>query len=220
MKHRRSALAALTVSLGLALAACAQMPAEPNPELDAFRAVAPASILVVPVVNESLDVDAGNYLLSTLPIPLAERGYYVFPVNTVKYVLEQEGFYEADRIAQQPPESLASLFGADAILYLTIERWDAQYVLLSTTVTVKLDYRMVAADGQEIWKASQVKQYTPNQSNSSQGGLGALVAMAVTAAATRASPNYLELARQANYDAIYFGPMAIPPGPLMLKEAR
>ena len=39
-----------------------------------------------------LDVDAPNYVLSALPVPVAEKGYYVFPVNTNKYVLEQEGY--------------------------------------------------------------------------------------------------------------------------------
>lgn len=57
-------------------------------------------------------------------MPLAE-GFYVFPVNTTKTVLEQEGFYEGEQIHQQPPEALARMFGADAVLYVTIKRWDA-----------------------------------------------------------------------------------------------
>jgi hypothetical protein len=93
----------------------------------AFKAAAPRSILVVPTINKSLDVDAPNYVIAALPVPIAERGYYVFPVNTVKYVLEQEGFYEGDRIHQQPPAALAKLFGSDAVLYVTIKQWDAKY---------------------------------------------------------------------------------------------
>ena len=179
----------------------------------------PIRILVVPVVNESLEVEAGNYLLSTLPIPLAERGYYVFPVNTVKFVLEQEGYYEADRVAQQDPAALAALFGADAILYLTFKRWDAQYVVLATTITVQLEYRMVAADGQEIWKETRTKQYTPDGNQNAQAsGLAALLAAAVTAAAARANPNYLELASQANNEAIGQGFNAVPLGPYVPKE--
>ncbi len=214
---RRAKLAAALLSLSLG--ACAALEPKPNPALDTFRAVAPRSILVVPVVNESLEVEAGNYLLSTLPIPLAERGYYVFPVNTVKFVLEQEGYYEADRVAQQDPAALAALFGADAILYLTIKRWDAQYVVLATTITVQLEYRMVAADGQEIWKETRTKQYTPDGNQNAQAsGLAALLAAAVTAAAARANPNYLELASQANNEAIGQGFNAVPLGPYMPKE--
>ncbi len=196
------------------LGACAALEPKPNPALDTFRSVAPRSILIVPVVNESLEIDAGNYLLSTLPVQLAERGYYVFPVNTVKVVLEQEGFYEAARVHQQPPEVLARLFGADAILYLTIKRWDAQYVVTNTTVTVQLEYRMVAADGTEIWREERTKQHFPqNQSQAGQSKGSALIAALIGAAVARASPNYLPLARDANRDAITYGRNAVPWGP-------
>lgn len=201
-------LAALAMLV--ALAGCV---APPKPrDLTAFNAAAPRSILVVPLVNKSLDVDAPNYMLSTLPVPLAERGYYVFPVNTAKVVLEQEGFYEGEQIHNQPPETLAKLFGADAVLYVTIQRWDAQYIVLSTTVTVEFDYRMVAKDGTEIWAAKQQLQYSPQQNN---GGspLGNLIAAAITAALTRAAPNYMPLAQQANTMVLLNGPQAPPPGP-------
>ena len=82
--------------------------------MSAFKAAPPHSILVVPVVNKSLDVDAPNYLLSTLSIPLAEKGYYVFPINTTKFVLEQEGMTEGEQIHGQNPIDLAKLFDADA----------------------------------------------------------------------------------------------------------
>lgn len=210
---------AAMLSLALLLTACAGLETkpqpEPKPELthEAFRAIAPRSILIVPVVNESLDVDAGNYLLSTLPIPLAERGYYVFPVNTVKTVLEQEGFYEGAQIHQQPPQVLANLFNADAILYLTIKRWDAKYVVLAASVTVQLEYRIVAADGTEIWRAESTNEYSPRVGDSDELNATGLIIYLIAAAATRASPDYLSLAQEANYDAIMLGPNALPYGP-------
>lgn len=99
----KNTIMALAVML---LAGCVAQPVKQD--MSAFKAAAPRSILVVPTINKSLDVDAPNYVLSTLPVPLAEKGYYVFPVNTTKYVLEQEGMYEADRIHLQPPETLAA----------------------------------------------------------------------------------------------------------------
>lgn len=181
-------------------------------DLSAFQAAKPRSILVVPAVNKSLDVDAPNYLLTTLSVPLAEKGFYVFPVHTARTVLEQEGFYEGDAIHQQPPQALASLFGADAVLYVTINRWDAQYAVIATTVTVNFDYRMVAKDGTEIWKANKQMQYTPQNQNTGHP-LANLIAAAVTAALTRADPNYLPLAVMANDQVFNTGPTAIPAGP-------
>lgn len=194
----------------LLLAGCATPPE--RPDFAAFEAAKPRSILVVPSVNNSLDVDAPDYLLSTLPKPLAEKGYYVFPVNTTKFVLQQEGFYEGEQIHQQPPELLAQLFHADAVLFVTINRWDAQYAVLSTTVTVEFDYRMVARDGTEIWSATQRMAYTPETSNTGSA-LGNLIAAAINAAVTRAAPNYLPLTRQANQQVFVVGHTAIPDGP-------
>lgn len=181
-------------------------------DLTAFQAAKPRSILVVPAVNKSLDVDAPNYLLTTLSLPLAEKGYYVFPVHTAKTVLEQEGFYEGEVVHQQPPQALAKLFGADAVLYVTINRWDAQYAVLATTVTVNFDYRMVSKDGTEIWAANKQMQYTPQNQNTGHP-LANLIVAAVNAAVTRAAPNYMPLAYMANDQVFINGPSAIPDGP-------
>ena len=194
------------------LAGCVTQPVKKD--LSAFVAAAPRSILVVPTMNKSLDVDAPNYVLTTLPVPLAEKGYYVFPVNTSKYVLEQEGYYEGEKIHQMPPENLAKLFDADAILYVTINRWDAQYIILSPQVTVEFDYRVVNRDGTELWKDTKRLVYTP-QNNSGGGLIGAMI----NAALTRAAPNYMPLTQQANHQAFY-GPQAFPDGPYRVKVEK
>lgn len=177
----------------------------------AYIAAAPRSILIVPIVNKSLEVDAPDYMLTTLPVTLGEKGYYVFPVNTTKFVLEHEGFYESEKIHGQPTADLAKLFGADAVLYLTINRWDAKYAILSTSVTVEIQYRMVSKDGTEIWQDSRKVVYTPQ----SGGGhpLAQLIVAAINAAVTRAAPNYMPLAKMANGQALVTGINAPPNGP-------
>ncbi|MFG5776813.1 DUF799 domain-containing protein [Comamonas sp. J-3] len=206
----------------IALAGCAvflagcQATAPQKRDVAAFEAAAPRSIVVVPVVNKSLDVDAPNYVLAALPIPIAEKGYYVFPVNTTKMVLEQEGFYESDRIHQQPAESIAKLFGADAVLFVTINRWDAQYAVLSTTVTVSFDYRLVNKTGEELWHNTQQMQYSPSQSSGSP--MAMLISAAINAAVARAAPNYMPLTEQANTYALQSGPNALLDGPYRPKK--
>lgn len=203
---------ALALAVALLLTGCATQ--QVKQDLSAFRAAKPRSILVVPAANKSLDVDAPNYLLTTLTVPLAEKGYYVFPVHTAKTVLEQEGFYDGDQVHKQAPETLAALFGADAVLFVTINRWDAQYAVLATTVTVDFDYRLVYKDGTEIWKANKKMQYTP-QNQSTGNPIADLVASAVTAALQRAKPNYMPLAQMANVQVIAAEPTAIPNGPYL-----
>lgn len=179
--------------------------------LDAFHNASPKSILVVPPVNLSTDVQSTTSLLATLPFYLAEKGYYVFPVNTVKTLLEYEGYYESAEVHAAPPEQLANLFKADSILYVTIHEWTSKYMLLTTTTEVDFEYRIVNADGAELWTVRQRMTYTPDNSSSGHP-LVDLLAMAVTAAAERAAPNYLPLTRQANAAAFY-GVNGLPPGP-------
>ena len=112
------------------------------------------------------------------------------------------------------------MFGADAILYVTIKRWDAQYVVLSTTVTVDFEYKIVSGKtGEELWAAEKSMQYSPQQSNSSGNLVADLVGMAVAAAITRAAPNYLPLTRQANVQVLYLDPTQVPNGPYVKKKS-
>lgn len=188
-------------------------------DMSAFETAKPRSILVLPIVNKSLDVDAPNYVLAALPIPVAEKGYYVFPVNTTKFVLEQEGYYEGEKIHEQTSSSLAKLFGADAVLYVTIHRWDAQYILLSTTVTVEFEYRMVSKDDVVIWEERKQMRYAP-QNDSGGHPVAQLLGALISAAITRAAPNYMPLTKQANQQVFVLGPNPLPDGPYRPVEKK
>lgn len=178
----------------------------------AFREADPESILVVPVINNTVNVDAADYFLTTIPMPVAERGFYVFPVHTVKRTMEDEGLADANMVHDADPTRLASLFGADSVLYITVEEWEARYVILNTVVTVTFSYRLVdGATGVLLWESQETMEYS--SSSGSSGDLAAdLVVSAVSAAMTRAAPNYMPLARQANFNAVTRRGHGLPAG--------
>lgn len=178
-----------------------------------LRTEAPRSILVVPAVNRSVEVTAPDYFLSTISRPLAERGYYVFPVHLVKRMMEDDGLNDADMVHAGDPQRLGKMFGSDAVMYITIERWDAQYIVFSTTVTVEMNYVLKSASsGQTLWSNKQKLVYQP-QNNNSGGGLAGLIAQAVVAAVAKAAPNYVPLAQQANMQAVSTKGQGLPAGP-------
>lgn len=182
-------------------------------DYSAFRAADPKSILVVPVVNNTMNVDAPDYFLSTVSEPVAERGFYVYPVNLVKKLMELDGLSDANLVHDADATRLASLFGADAVLYITINRWDAQYVVVSTTVTVEFSYVLKDGDtGVELWRSAERMQYTPDSNNQS------LLVMVVQAAITKAAPNYMPLARQANQNAVLRVGRGLPAGPYNVNQ--
>jgi hypothetical protein len=178
-----------------------------------FRQENPKSLLVVPAVNRSVDVDAPDYFLSTISRPIAERGYYVFPVHLVKRVMEDDGLGDANMVQANDPRQLAKMFGADAVMYITIDRWDARYALIATSVTVELTYQIKSGStGETLWSNTQKVVYQPQASNSGNA-LADLIASAIIAAIEKAKPNYIPLAVQANTQAIYQAGRGLPAGP-------
>ena len=194
------------VILAALAAACA--PAANKKDYSKLVSANPRALLVVPVVNKSVDVDAADYFLSTLSVPLAERGYYVFPVNLVKRMLEDDGLADASLVHGTDPVRLCALFGADAVLFVTIEQWTAKYVVLSTQVTVEFSYVLKdGRTGEELWRGHQAGVY------SSGDGGGGIAGAIVGAIVAKASPNYMPLARKANAQAMAYPGPGIPAGP-------
>jgi hypothetical protein len=205
---------ACVVGVTVVLAACAPMKQKTaHADYKTFRAQAPHSILIVPVVNHSVDIDAPDYFLSTISRPIAERGYYVFPVNLVKKVMSDDGLSDADMVHQNDPTVLGKMFGADSILYITIARWDSKYLVLNTTTTVELDYVLKSGTtGETLWKDHRHLAYSP-KNNSSGNAIADLVVAAVQAAVEKAKPDYIPLARQANGLSVYLSGTGLPAGP-------
>jgi hypothetical protein len=198
------------LALSVLLVGCAATPK--RSDYEAFRAENPRSILVVPPINKSVEVTAPDYFLTTISAPLVERGYYVFPINTARTVLADDGLSDADMVHAGDPRKLGELFGADTVLYISIERWDARYAVLSTTVTVELQYVLKSAhSGRELWKTARVVTYTPNSSN--VPGVAGLIANAIKAAIEKAAPDYMPLAKLANDQAINLKETGLPAGP-------
>ncbi len=129
--------------LAVGLAACAPKP-PPLPTYPASIGSPPRSILVIPVVNTSTEVEAADAFLATLAVPLAERGYYVFPTTMVKRVMEDDGLGDADMVHAADTKRLAAIFGADAVLYAKITDWNSRYIVLaaSTSVAIQYDLRL------------------------------------------------------------------------------
>lgn len=191
------------------LAGCAHQPptyAINDPEI--------RSILIVPVVNETHEVLAGNMMMSTMSWPLAERGYYTFPVNTVRFVLEQEGFYEPEKVHDLLPSTLANMFGTDAILYAKVTFWDATYMVLSTRTCVSVDFYLYSKTGEKLLETSYTQIYQPN--NNANAGLAGLIADMITAAMQRALPDYLPLANMINARLL----TNFAPGPYLPQEVQ
>lgn len=192
-------LAILLLSL---LAGCA---IPPNTKLDAFYVHKPRSIVVVPVMNESTEISAPSVFVSTLIAPLAERGFYVFPVYLTDMILRDFGLIEAGHIHQLHTQRFYELFGADTVLLVTIKDWSTKYLVLASSVVVEVEYLLKdTRTGTVLWQSEQ------RVTNDSGGG--DFITGIVDAALNALMTDYLPLARQANQQA-FQPPSGLPAGP-------
>ena len=193
------------------VAACGAQTIEPL-DYTAFRDSAPKSVLVLPVVNSSNEAEAADFFLTTAPIPLAEKGYYVFPINMVKKSMENDGLADAAMVHAADPIRVGELFGADMILYVEIVEWDAKYVVLASGVQVGFKYKLVdAKTGADLWH--NTASYFHDTSGSTGNIFADLIATALTAAVNNMRSDYTNLASTANNMAFITPKRGLPAGP-------
>ncbi|APA86528.1 DUF799 domain-containing protein [Paraburkholderia sprentiae WSM5005] len=135
------------------LAACAG----PAKQVDytAFKKSQPRSILVLPPVNETTDVNATASMLSQMTLPLAEAGYYVIPVALVEETFKQNGLTTPADIAQVAPDKLRTIFGADAVLYTKVTQYGSVYQVVDSTTVVAASAKLVdLKTGDVLWQGS------------------------------------------------------------------
>jgi hypothetical protein len=86
-----------------------------------------------------------------------------------------------------------------------------------TSVEVEFTYSLKSGKtGEELWSSKEAMHYVP-QNRSSGNPLADLIAMAITAGMTKAAPNYIPLAQQANGHAVFRLHQGLPAGPYHLE---
>jgi hypothetical protein len=169
--------------------------AAPPYDYRAYLAHMPRSILVLPPVNDSMEVHASNAFLAT--VTLAERGYYVFPVAVVDAWLRQNGRPTPADMHAVEPGRLREVFGADAALYIHIKDWGTSYQVLTSRSRVVTECRLVdLRTGTTLWTGNGA---AVSSSGDAGGGIvGALASAVVSQVASSISDPCPELACQAN----------------------
>ena len=159
--------------LALLLSACAT----PTPyDYTAFKQSRPRSVLILPPVNNSPEVKATYSVYAQMSVPLAEAGYYVFPVALVDETFRQNGLANPPEIHAVKPAKLREIFGADAALYATITQYGARYTVLDSVVTVTVNAKLVdLKTGAVLWAGAATASDAENRNSGGNGLLGVLV---------------------------------------------
>lgn len=176
-----------------------------------YRAHPPRSILILPPMNESTAVEGTYSYLSTISQPVAELGFYVFPVAVVDQLLKENGLPSAGEMHDVPPTKFHEITGADSVLYVTLEKYGSSYQVLASVTRVHVRAKLVdTRSGSLLWEGKGMAEQ-------GSGGSGNLLADAIAAAIVQAvnsktDPAH-EVSRLANVNLLVKKDAGLPFGP-------
>src|SRR4030042_262074 len=162
----------------------------------------PASILILPPMNEPRAADAKEYYSTTIQEPLSFSGYFCFPFEVTAEILKMEGLYDTELIRNTPLPKFREYFGADAVLFTTIKKWNLSYMVIASTLAVAVDCELKSTKSDQIlWRYNGTVVVDLSGGNTG-GGLPGLIAKVIVTAISSAVVDYVPHARQANYLAL------------------
>lgn len=192
------------------------------PDLSAYRQSRPASLLVLPPVNDSADLLGSPAVMAQAVAPLAELGYYVFPAALVQESFRDNGLTMPQDIQDVSTRKLQEIFGADAAVYIRVKQYGTKYNIVASESRVTVEGRIVdLRNGQQIW-AGQATASSAESDSSNQGGIAGLLIKAlvsqIVGQVSDASFTYAAIANQRLFGMSKFGIPAGPRSPRYLKD--
>ena len=210
MFNLKSLTAAALVAL---LAGCVSPP--PAHDYTAFKEADPHSIIILPPLNNTPEVIAPYSVMTQMVAPIAESGFYVFPVAVVEQTFKGNGLTVASDVHQVPVDKLHSIFGADSALYITVEEYGTSYVVISSETAVTVSASLVdLRTGVQLWQGKARASSAEQQNNSGGGLVGMLVVAAINQIAETITDKGFEIAAITSnrllssdtYNGLLYGP--------------
>ncbi|MBV7316544.1 GNA1162 family protein [Shewanella sp. NIFS-20-20] len=156
----------------------------------------PQTIVIAPVINNTMAAEASDYLNATVAQPLANKGFYVMPVPVVSDVFKQAGVIDGAQLKGVPAKTYYEKFGADAVLYITLTHWETNYIVVGGNVTLGMEYVLVSTHTNDVlWS------YANTLVVDTSGSSGNIIADLIVTAITTATTDYIPIARQVHSSA-------------------
>lgn len=157
----------------------------------------PLTILIMPPINKSTNVEAKEYFHSTLNTPLANAGFYVIPPFLSMEILRKESAYDSELFLNAPLKKFGDVFGADLAVFTIIHKWDKSSI--GAKVMVDVEYIIKSTKTNEVVYNRRGEMNYNASVSTGLGGWGGLVADIAGSAINTAATKYVDVARVCNY---------------------
>jgi hypothetical protein len=156
----------------------------------------PLSILIMPPINRSTNIEAKEFFHATLNVPIANAGYYVVPPFLSMEILKKESAYDSELFLTQSLEKFNEVFGADIALFSIIHKWDKNTI--SAKVKVDIEYILKSTKSNEVLYTRYGSIIYDASVSSGVDGIYGLIADIALSAINTAATKYVDLAKVCN----------------------
>lgn len=157
----------------------------------------PLSILIMPPINKTVDVDAKEYFYTSMAKPLCEKGYYVISPFVAMDFLKSESAYDSELFIDGDLAPFRNILGADAVLFTVINKWEKSTI--GGKITVDIEYVLKSTATREVLFERKGELTVDTSVNSGGGGWGALIDLAASALSTALTDKVVAARRCNNY---------------------
>lgn len=169
----------------------------------------PVSILVMPPINNTNNVEAKDLLYTSISQHIAEAGYYVVSPVMAMDVFKNESAYDAEYFIHSSLRKFKEYFGADAVVFAVIDKWAKEGFQIHTVIS----YIVKSTTTNEILFERSCDMTlnlmkTSSYGNGLAGALAGALADVIVSAIDVATTEHIEAARIANmnvFNDIPFG---------------
>lgn len=148
---RIGGIAAIALAAVLLMPSCGSLYETPLTRGSAYPKMyeeRPMSVLIMPPINKTNKVEAKESMYATLYIPLANKGYYVFSPFLSQELLQSESGYDAEQFVEGSLTPFLNVYGADAVLFTTITKWNKLSML--SQIEVAVEYTLKSTRTHEV----------------------------------------------------------------------
>lgn len=156
----------------------------------------PLSVLVMPPINRSTNIEAKEFFHATLNVPIANAGFYVVPPFLSMEILKRESAYDSELFLTQSLEKFNEIFDADIALFSIIHKWDKNTI--GAKVNVDIEYILKSTITNEVLYTRYGSIIYDASVSTGGDGIYALLADIALSAINTAATKYVDLARVCN----------------------
>ena len=154
----------------------------------------PVTILVMPPINNTTNVEAKDLLYTSISQPLIEAGYYVISPHLALELLKAESAYDAEMFINQDAAIFGRVFGADAVIFSIVDVWKKKGFGIET----KIRYIVKSTTTNDVLFERSCDLYLDlSQNSGGNSKYGALIDLATSAIST-AVTDHIVAARKCN----------------------